>query len=111
MLAGRAVDAAGTIGCGAAPDALVSTGAVAVLARGRVDTARTVARRSAVSAFRAHLFSSKKITAKVKKKNDGCGEIFTNFSIDKHFYMPSARSRAGWSKNDNRNNFHSSLPE
>ena len=42
MLAGRAVDAAGAVGGGAAPDALVGAGAVAVLARGRVDTARSV---------------------------------------------------------------------
>ena len=94
MLSSRAVDAAGTIGCGAAPDALVTARAVAVLARGRVDAARAVARRtapftvllvvamlvlargrvdatravarrSAVSAFRTHLFSSKKVTATV----------------------------------------------
>ena len=36
VLAGRAVNAAGAVGCGAAPDALVATGAVAVLARGGV---------------------------------------------------------------------------
>ena len=36
VLAGRAVDAAGAVGGGAAPDALVAAGAVAVLARGGV---------------------------------------------------------------------------
>ena len=65
MLSGRAVDATGAVGGGAAPDALVAARAVAVLARGRVDATRAVARRSAVSAFRAHLFSSKKVTATV----------------------------------------------
>ena len=87
MLAGRAVDAAGAVGGGAAPDALVAAGTVAVLARrgvdtsravarraapftvllvvamlvlprGRVDASRAVARASTVSAFRTHLFSS-----------------------------------------------------
>ena len=43
MLAGGAVDAAGAVGGGAAPDALVGAGAVAVLARGRVDAPRTIA--------------------------------------------------------------------
>ena len=47
MLAGRAVDAGGAVGCGAAPDALVGAGAVAVLARGRVDACGAVARRAA----------------------------------------------------------------
>ena len=42
VFSGRAVDAAGAVGGGAAPDALVGAGAVAVLARGRVDTARSV---------------------------------------------------------------------
>ena len=42
MLAGGAVDAAGAVGGGAAPDALVGAGAVAVLARGRVDAPRTI---------------------------------------------------------------------
>ena len=58
MLAGRAVDAAGAVGGGAAPDALVAAGAVAVLARGGVDASRAVARAPAISAFRTHLFSS-----------------------------------------------------
>ena len=39
MLPGRAMDAAGAIGGRAAPDALVGAGTVAVLARGRMDTA------------------------------------------------------------------------
>ena len=43
MLAGGAVDAAGAVGGGAAPDALVGTGAVAVLTRRRVDAPRTIA--------------------------------------------------------------------
>ena len=47
MLAGRAVVAAGAVGGGAAPDALVAAGAVAVLLRGGVVAARTIARRSA----------------------------------------------------------------
>ena len=38
MLAGRTVDATGAIGGGAAPDALVAAGAVAVFARRGVDT-------------------------------------------------------------------------
>ena len=42
MLAGRTVDAAGTVGGGAAPDALVTAGTMTVLARGRVDAARSV---------------------------------------------------------------------
>ena len=42
MLAGRAVDAAGAVGGGAAPDALVGAGAVAVLARRGVDAPRTI---------------------------------------------------------------------
>ena len=47
MLAGRTVDAAGTVGGGAAPDALVAAGAVTVLARRGVNTSRAVARRAA----------------------------------------------------------------
>ena len=43
MLAGGAVDAAGAVGSGAAPNALVGAGTVAVLARRGVDTPRTVA--------------------------------------------------------------------
>ena len=43
MLAGGAVDAAGAVGGGTAPDALVGAGAVAVLARGGVDAPRTIA--------------------------------------------------------------------
>ena len=43
MLAGGAVDAAGTVGGGTAPNALVTAGAMAVLARGGVDAPRTVA--------------------------------------------------------------------
>ena len=43
MLPCWAVDAAGTVGGGAAPDALVAAGTVAVLARGRVDAPRTIA--------------------------------------------------------------------
>ena len=94
MLPGRAVVAAGAVGGGAAPDALVAAGAVAVLARGgrdaagavarraaplavllvvamfvfprrRMDTARAVACATAVSAFRTHLFFSKNITVTV----------------------------------------------
>ena len=42
MLAGGAVDTAGAVGGGAAPDALVGAGTVAVLARGRVDAPRTI---------------------------------------------------------------------
>ena len=42
MLAGRAVDATGAVGGGATPDALVAPGAVAVLARGGVDTTRAI---------------------------------------------------------------------
>ena len=51
MLTGRAVVAAGAVGGGAAPVALVATGAVAVLLRGRMVAARTVARRAAVFAM------------------------------------------------------------
>ena len=51
MLASRAVVAAGAVGGGAAPDALVAAGAVAVLLRGRMVTARAVARRAAVFAM------------------------------------------------------------
>ena len=47
VLAGRAVDAAGAVGGGAAPDALVAAGAVAMLARGGVDAGGTVARGAA----------------------------------------------------------------
>ena len=43
MLAGGAVVAAGAVGGGATPDALVGTGAMAVLARGRVDAPRAIA--------------------------------------------------------------------
>ena len=42
MLAGGAVDAARAIGGRAAPNALVSAGAVAVLTRGRMDTTRAI---------------------------------------------------------------------
>ena len=42
MPAGRAVDAAGAVGGGTAPDALVGAGAVTVLARRRVDATRSV---------------------------------------------------------------------
>ena len=85
MLASRAVVAARAVGNGAAPDALVAAGAVAVLLRGRMVAARAITRRAAplaellviavfmlaggavvaaapiahaseVSAFRAHLF-------------------------------------------------------
>ena len=87
VLAGRAVVAAGAVGGGAAPDALVGAGAVAVLfrrrvvaaravarrtapftvlfviavfmfPRGRMDTCRAVARATAISAFRAHVDNS-----------------------------------------------------
>ena len=47
VLSGWAVDAAGAVGGGAAPDALVAARTMAVLARGRVDASGTVARRSA----------------------------------------------------------------
>ena len=47
VLSGRAVDAAGAVGSGAAPDALVGAGAMAVLASRRVDASGTVARRTA----------------------------------------------------------------
>ena len=47
MLPCRAMDAAGAVGGGAAPDALVGAGAMAVLASRRVDASGTVARRSA----------------------------------------------------------------
>ena len=47
MLPGRAVVAAGAVGGGAAPDALVAAGTVAVLLRGRMVAARAVARRAA----------------------------------------------------------------
>ena len=47
MLAGRAVDAAGAVGGGAAPDALVAAGAVAMFLRGRMIAARAVGGRAA----------------------------------------------------------------
>ena len=43
MLPGRAVDAAGAVGGGTAPDALVAAGTVAVLARRGMDATRTIA--------------------------------------------------------------------
>ena len=43
MLAGRTVEAAGAVGGGTAPDALVAAGAVAVFARRGVDAPRTIA--------------------------------------------------------------------
>ncbi len=43
MLAGGAVDAAGAVGGGAAPDALVGAGTMAVLARRGVDAPRAIA--------------------------------------------------------------------
>ena len=43
MLAGGAVDAAGAVGGGTAPDALVAARAVAVLTRGGVDAPRAIA--------------------------------------------------------------------
>ena len=51
MLPCRAVVTAGAVGGGAAPDALVAAGAVAVLLRGRMVAARAVARRPAVFAM------------------------------------------------------------
>lgn len=47
MLPGRAVDAAGAVGCRSAPDALVRAGAVTVLARRGMDASRPVGRRAA----------------------------------------------------------------
>ena len=47
MPPGRAVITAGTVGSGAAPDALVAAGAMAVLLRWRMVAARAVARRAA----------------------------------------------------------------
>ena len=47
MAAGGGVDAAVAVGGGAAPDALVGAGSMAVLASRRVDASGTVARRSA----------------------------------------------------------------
>ena len=44
---GRAVDAAGAVRCGAAPDALVGAWAVTMLLRRRIDAAGTVAGRAA----------------------------------------------------------------
>ena len=41
------MDAAEAGGSGSTPDALVGAGAVAMLARGRVDTAQAIARRAA----------------------------------------------------------------
>ena len=66
MLAGRAVDAAGAVGGGTAPDALVGAGAVAVLARGRVDAPRAIARAAAISAFRAHVAYYSTVLARVR---------------------------------------------
>ena len=54
MLTGWAVDAAGTVGGGAAPDALVGAGAVAVLARRGVDAPRAIARAAAMPTFARH---------------------------------------------------------
>ena len=51
MLPGRAVVAAGAVGGGAAPDALVAARAVAMLLRGRMVASRAVARRAAVFAM------------------------------------------------------------
>jgi len=42
VLAGRAVDAAGAVGGGAAPDALVGAWAMAVLASRRVDVPQSL---------------------------------------------------------------------
>ena len=42
MLAGGAVDTAGAVGGGTAPDALVAAGAVAVFARRGMDAPRTI---------------------------------------------------------------------
>ena len=100
MLSGRAVVATGAGGGGAAPDAFVAAGTMAMLLRGRMVAARAVARRaapltvllvvtmlvlaggavvatasvaraSAVSAFRAHdAFSP---LAVVYHNLDGCG--------------------------------------
>jgi hypothetical protein len=72
MLPGRAVVAAGAVGGGAAPDALVAAGAVAVLARGGVDASGAIARASAVSAFRAHMVSSDKSKYSIIWRS--CGE-------------------------------------
>ena len=47
MFPGRAVDAAGAVGGGTAPDALVGARAVAVLARGRVEASGAIRRRAA----------------------------------------------------------------
>ena len=46
VLPSRTVDTTGTVGCGAAPDALVAAGAMAVLARGAMEAPRTVAWRA-----------------------------------------------------------------
>ena len=47
MLPGRAVNAAGAVGCRAAPDALVRAGAMTVLACRGMDTSRPIGRRAA----------------------------------------------------------------
>ena len=47
MFPGRAVDAAGAVGCRAAPDALVRAGAMTVLACRGMDTSRPIGRRAA----------------------------------------------------------------
>ena len=47
VAASWAVNAAGASGSGAAPNALVGAGAMAVLARGRMDAARAIRRRAA----------------------------------------------------------------
>ena len=47
MLAGRAVEASGTVSGGTAPDTLVAAGAVTVLTRGRVEASGAVRRRTA----------------------------------------------------------------
>ena len=57
VLPSRTVDTTGTVGCGAAPDALVAAGAVAVLARRGVDAPRAIARAAAMSALRTHEIS------------------------------------------------------
>ena len=47
MLSGRAVDASGAVSGGAAPDALVGTGAMAMLARWGMDAGGPIGRRTA----------------------------------------------------------------
>ena len=61
------MNAAGTIRCGAAPDALVAAWAVAVLARLEVDTTRAIVRTTAISAFRVHAAYYSTILALVHK--------------------------------------------